>query len=157
MDVFLIVLGVICLLVSLVGTIVPVLPGVPLGYVGLLLLQATDKVQFSTPFLLIWAAVVVVIQLMDTFLPVWTTKWSGGSKAGVLGSTIGLFVGFFFAPIGIVAGPFVGALVGELMAGKAFVSALKSGGASLLGFLGGIIIKLVAVGMMIYYFVAALI
>ena len=142
MEIFLIILGAICLLVGLVGTIVPVLPGVPLGYVGLLLLQATDKVQFSTPFLLIWAAVVVVIQLLDTFLPVWTTKWSGGSKAGVWGSTIGLLIGFFFAPFGIIAGP--------------FVEALKSGAASLLGFLCGTIAKLVAVGLMIYYFVVAL-
>ena len=156
MEIFLIILGAICLLVGLVGTIVPVLPGVPLGYVGLLLLQATDKVQFSTPFLLIWAAVVVVIQLLDTFLPVWTTKWSGDSKAGVWGSTIGLLIGFFFAPFGIIAGPFVGALVGDLIAGKVFTEALKSGAASLLGFLCGTIAKLVAVGLMIYYFVVAL-
>lgn len=157
MDIVLIVLGAVCLLVGLAGAVVPVLPGVPISYVGLLLLQFTDRKPFSPTFMLVWASVVVVVQLLDSFLPVWTTKWSGGSRAGVWGSTVGLFAGFFFGPWGIVAGPFVGALVGELLTGKAFVAALKSGASSFLGFLGGTIVKLVAAGLMVYYFIDALV
>ncbi len=157
MDIVLIVLGAICLLVGLVGAIVPVVPGVPLGYVGLLLLQFTSREPFSLTFLLVWAAVVVVVQLLDSLLPVWSTKWSGGGKAGVWGSTIGLCVGFFFGPWGIVVGPFLGALVGELIAGKEMKAALKSGAAAFVGFLCGTLAKLIASGLMIYYFVAALI
>ncbi len=156
MDTVLIVLGAICLLVGLVGAVVPVLPGCPISYVGLLLLQFTDRAPFSLTFLLVWAAVVVVVQLLDSFLPVWSTRWSGGGKAGVWGSTIGLIVGFFWGPWGIVLGPFLGALVGELIAGKEFKIALKSGAAAFLGFLGGTLAKLIASGLMIYYFVAAL-
>lgn len=157
MDIVLIVLGAVCLLVGLAGAVVPVLPGVPISYVGLLLLQFTDRKPFSPTFMLVWASVVVVVQLLDSFLPVWTTKWSGGSRAGVCGSTVGLLVGFFLGPWGIVAGPFVGALVGELLAGKAFMAALKSGASSFLGFLGGTIVKLVAAGLMVYYFIDALV
>lgn len=157
MDIVLIVLGVICLLVGLVGTVVPVLPGVPVSYVGLLLLQLTDREPFSLTFMLVWAGVVVAVQLMDSFLPAWTTKWSGGSKAGVWGSVIGLLIGFFFGFVGIIVGPFLGALIGELLAGKEFATAIKSGAASFLGFLGGTVIKLVAAGLMIYYFIDALI
>ncbi len=155
-EIVLIVLSALCLIVGLLGAVVPVLPGVPLSYVGLLLLHFTDKVQFSTPFLLIWAAIVVVIQVLDNVLPAWLTKKSGGSRAGVWGSIFGLIVGFFFGPIGIICGPFLGAIIGELLAGKEFEQALKSGGASFLGFIGSTILKLVASGMMIFYFFKAL-
>ena len=112
MDIFLIILGAICLLLGLIGCVAPVLPGVPLSYVGLLLLHFTDRVQFSWQFLTIWAVIVVVIQLLDYFIPAWGTKKFGGSKYGVWGSTIGLLLGFFMGPWGIVVGPFVVAVFG---------------------------------------------
>ena len=151
MDIFLIVLSGIFLVAGLVGCIVPVLPSVPLSYIGLLLLHATDKVQFSTRFLLIWLAVVVVLQVLDYVVPAWGTKHFGGSKLGVWGSTIGLLVGFFFGPWGIVVGPFVGAVLFELFDGKNALAALKAGFGSFVGLLADTILKLIACGMMIYY------
>ena len=65
MDTFLIILGAICLLAGLVGCVAPVLPGVPLSYLGLLLLHWTDRVQFSWQFLTVWAVVVIVIQILE--------------------------------------------------------------------------------------------
>ena len=127
MDIFLIILGSICLLVGILGCVLPVLPGVPLAYCGLLLLHATDKVQFSWQFHVIWAAVTVVVQVLDSVVPIWGTKKFGGSKMGVWGSTIGLLVGLFFGPWGIVLGPFVGAVVFELIDGKNTRLALKAG------------------------------
>jgi uncharacterized protein YqgC (DUF456 family) len=59
--------------------------------------------------------VVVVIQVLDYFIPAWGTKKFGGTKWGVWGSTIGLLLGFLMGPLGIVLGPFVGAVVGELL------------------------------------------
>ena len=115
MDIFLIVLGAICLLLGLIGCVVPVLPGVPLSYVGLLLLHWTERVQFSWQFLVIWAVITIVIQVLDFVIPAWGTKKFGGSKWGAWGTTIGLLVGLFMGPVGIVAGPFVGAVVGELL------------------------------------------
>ena len=115
MDTFLIILCAICLLAGLVGCIAPGLPGVPLSYLGLLLLHWTDRVQFSWQFLTVWAVVVVVIQILDYFIPAWGTKKFGGTKYGVWGSTIGLFAGFFMGPLGIIIGPFIGAILGELI------------------------------------------
>ena len=83
MDIFLIITGALCLLAGLVGCILPILPGVPLAYVGIWLLHATGKVQFSWKFLIIWGIVTAVVQILDAVVPVWGTKVMGGSKAGV--------------------------------------------------------------------------
>ena len=115
MDIVLIVLGAICLLIGLLGSVLPVLPGVPLSYLGLWLLHWTDRASFSWQFLTAWAVVVVVIQVLDYVIPAWGTKKFGGTKWGVWGSTIGLLLGFLIGPLGIVFGPFVGAVVGELL------------------------------------------
>ena len=170
MDIFLIVLGALCLLLGIVGCVAPVLPGVPLAYVGLILLQLTDKVQFTWQFLVIWAVVVVVVQVLDYFIPAWGTKRFGGSKWGVWGSTIGLFVGLLMGPWGVVAGPFAGAVVGELLYISSHTNkgdnaanptplrqALKAGIGSFIGLMTGTIIKLICCGMMTYYFIAALV
>lgn len=174
MDIFLIILGAICLLLGLVGCVVPVIPGVPLSYLGLLLLHFTDRVQFSWQFLTIWAVIVVVIQLLDYFIPAWGTKKFGGSKYGVWGSMIGLLLGFFMGPWwGIVIGPFVGAVVGELIyfnrhpqtaidntnpnQNNNLNRALRAGIGSFIGLLTGTILKCICCGMMITYFVKELI
>lgn len=165
MDILLIVLGALCLLLGIVGCVAPVIPGVPLAYIGLLLLQPTEKVQFSWQFLVIWAVVVVVVQLLDYFIPAWGTKRMGGSKWGVWGSTIGLIVGLFAGPWGIVLGPFLGAVASEWLYihthdkpnPTPLRQALRAGFGSFLGLLTGTIIKLICCGLITYYFVTALI
>lgn len=180
MDIFLIILGAICLLLGIIGCVAPVLPGVPLSYVGLLLLHFTDRVQFSWQFLVVWGVVVVVIQMLDYFIPAWGTKKFGGSKYGVWGSTIGLVVGLFMGPWGIIIGPFVGAVVGELIyfnrhpqttlneteqslnnveqkKNSNLNRALRAGLGSFIGLLTGTILKLICCGMMVFYFVKELI
>ena len=157
MDIFLIILGAICLLVGILGCVLPVLPGVPLAYCGLLLLHATDKVQFSWQFLVIWAVVTIVVQVLDSVVPIWGTKRFGGSKMGVWGSTLGLLVGLFFGPWGIVLGPFLGAVTFELIDGKNTRLALKAGWGSFVGLMTGTILKLICCGLMTYYFIAELI
>ena len=157
MDIFLIILGAICLLVGILGCVLPVLPGVPLAYCGLLLLHATDKVQFSWQFLVIWVVVTIVVQVLDSVVPIWGTKKFGGSKMGVWGSTLGLLVGLFFGPWGIVLGPFLGAVVFELIDGKNTRLALKAGWGSFAGLMTGTVLKLICCGLMTYYFIAELI
>ena len=161
MDIVLIIIGILCMIVGLVGCIVPVLPGVPIAYVGLWVLHFTDKVQFSWGFLLIWGIVTVVVQVIDTVVPVWGTKMMGGSKAGVWGSTIGLVIGLFYGIWGIILGPFIGAVIGELIAQrkkgiKSFKQALKAGSGAFVGLMTGIVLKLITVGIMCFFFVKAL-
>jgi uncharacterized protein YqgC (DUF456 family) len=178
MDILLIVLGAICLLLGLIGCVAPVLPGVPLAYVGLLLLHFTERVDFSWQFLTLWAVITIVIQVLDFVIPAWGTKKFGGTKWGVWGSTIGLFVGLFMGPMGIIIGPFVGAVLGELIyfnrhpqttmnpieqplnntqqpKNTNFNRALRAGFGSFIGLLTGTILKRVCCGMMIAYFVKA--
>ena len=170
MDILLIVLGAICLIVGLIGCVAPVLPSVPLAYLGLLLLHWTSRVDFSWQFLTVWAVVVIVIQLLDYLIPTWGTKKFGGSKWGVWGSTIGLLVGFVMGPLGIVVGPFVGAVLGELLyfnrhpqsadsqQGKNdyLNRALRAGFGSFVGLLAGTLVKVICCGVMAAYFVKEL-
>lgn len=82
MDILLIILGILCLIVGLAGCILPMIPGPPVAYAGLLLLHFTDKAQFSTTQLLLWLAAVVLVQILDYFVPMLGSKYSGGSRWG---------------------------------------------------------------------------
>jgi uncharacterized protein len=158
MDYVFIGLGIIFMIVGILGCVLPFMPGPPLNYIGLLLLHFTTAFQFTDRFLLIWAIITVVVIALDYIIPVWGTKKFGGSKQGVWGSVIGLIAGmFFFPPIGIIIGPLAGAVIGELLAGKDSKAALKSGFGSFVGFLAGTIFKLIASGMMTWYFTKELI
>lgn len=158
MDYVLISLGVIFIISGILGCVLPVIPGPPLSYIGLLFLHFTERYQFSSRFLIIWAAITIVVYALDYLIPAWGTKKFGGSKRGVWGSIIGLVVGlFFFPPFGIIIGPFLGAVIGELTAGKDSGAALKSGFGSFIGFLAGTLLKLITSGMMTWYFFKELI
>ena len=82
MDIFLIILGSICLLVGLAGCIVPMLPGPPVSYLALVFLHFTDKVSFTIPQLFFWLFIVVLIQILDYFIPMFGVKRLGGTPWG---------------------------------------------------------------------------
>ena len=158
MDYFLITLGILFIISGILGGVLPILPGPPLSYVGLILLHLTESYHFSNQFLIIWGVITVVVYLLDYLIPIWGTKRFGGSKRGVWGSIIGLLIGLFlFPPFGIIVGPFVGAVVGELSSGKQSREAFRSGFGSFVGFLAGTMIKLIASGMMAWYFFAEMV
>jgi len=138
---------------GVIGSLLPVLPGPPLAWLGILLTHFASSVQYSTRFLIITAIVMILATVLDYFIPIWGTKKFGGTRAGVIGCTIGLVVGLFFGPLGIILGPFIGALLGELAVNqKELKKALKSATGSFLGFVVGTGIKLVFCGFMAYYF-----
>ena len=155
-DIILIILGILCLLVGLAGCILPALPGPPLSYAALLLLHFTDKVQFSTTQLVVWLIVVVFIQVLDYFVPMLGSKYTGGTRWGTRGCMAGTLVGLFFMPWGIILGPFLGAFIGELLGGSDKKLALKSGIGSLIGFLLGTVLKCAVCGYFIYLFFSEL-
>ncbi|MBK7174880.1 MAG: DUF456 domain-containing protein [Bacteroidales bacterium] len=158
MDITLIIIGSILLLAGLAGCLLPVLPGPPLAYGSLLLLQFTEKEPFSVNFLVIWAIVTTIVVLADYYIPIWGTKRFGGTKGGTWGATIGLVLGLFlFPPFGIIIGPFVGAYLGELINGQDNKLALRSAIGSFIGFLAGTMMKLGVVIIMGFYFIRALI
>jgi hypothetical protein len=153
MDWIWISIGIILIVVGLLGCIVPIIPGPPISYVGLLMLQLTEEAPLTTRILLIWLGVTIAVTVLDYAVPVYGTKKYGGSKQGVWGSMIGLFIGiFFFPPIGLIVGPFLGAIIGEMIAGKDSNNALRAGFGSFVGLLFGTLLKLIASAWMGFIF-----
>jgi len=133
------------MILGIVGAFLPVLPGPITSWVGLLLLHLTDAVPLNKFFLLITLIIAIAIWLIDYFLPALGTKKFGGSKYGVWGSIIGLFLGLIIlGPLGIILGPFLGALIAEISWGKKNKSqALKAAFGSFIGFLFSTGLKLI--------------
>jgi len=145
------------MLIGIIGCLVPVLPGPPLSYLGLIMLHFSRFGDFPSSVLIALAAVTVVVTVLDYIVPVWGTRKFGGSKYGTRGATVGLIVGLFLGPVGIIIGPLLGAIVGELIFKDDMKYALKAGFGSLLGFLTGIGLKLAASFIMTFYFVKELV
>ena len=163
MEIALIVIAFILLLAGILGAVVPGLPGPPLSYAGLILLQWSGFFmsgirRFSVSFLLIWSVITIIVTVMDYFLPSMLIKRFGGSRYATVGSMIGLVAGiFFFPPWGLIFGPFLGAFAGELIHNRsdgtrAFVVA--SG--ALCAFIAGTGAKLAAGSIMLFYAVKAM-
>ena len=156
-DILLVIFGICFLITGLVGCILPAIPGPPLSYIALLLLQVTSFGDYTVKFLIITAIVTLIVTVVDYLLPVWGTKKWGGSRAGIIGSVIGLLVGLLFLPVGIIVGPFAGAVVGELIAGRDSNTALRSGFGAFIGFLLGTGMKLAVSIAFTFYYVKGLI
>lgn len=138
---------------GIIGCLVPVLPGPPLNYIGIILLHFTRFGQFSQTTLIVLAVITIVVTILDYVVPVWGTKKFGGSKYGVRGATVGLMIGILLGPLGIVLGSLIGAFIGEMIYRDDIRYAVKAGFGSLLGFLAGIGLKLAASFIMTFYFI----
>jgi len=159
MGIALIILAFILLLTGIIGAIVPVLPGPPLSFIGLLLLYWSGYSGFTPVFLWIWAGITVLITVLDYILPSLLARQFGGSRAASIGSFLGLIAGiFFYPPWGIIIGSFIGALVGELIHNNNNrTQALKAAFGAFLAFIAGSGIKLIASSIMLYYAIVNLI
>lgn len=159
----LIVAAILLSLIGIVGAVVPGIAGTPFSFLALLAMSFVDGIDYSARFLLIMGIIGAVVFAVDYVVPIWGTKKLGGTKAGVRGSTIGLFLGLFITfvfPIGFIAillGPFIGAYIGEKSAGTADHLAWKSALGSFVGFLLGTGIKIVYACVCIYFIVRDLI
>lgn len=150
----LIILGIVLLIAGLVGSFLPVIPGPPLSWLGLLSLYFIENVPENVLLLVITFGVAVGISVLDYFLPAMGTKKYGGSKYGAWGATVGLILGLlFFPPFGFVIGPFVGAFIAEIIFNKSNTqNALKSAWGSFMGFLVSSFMKfLVCLSFLIIY------
>lgn len=142
MDIALLVIGFLCILIGILGSFLPVLPGPPISWIGLLLLHLTEAVPENWWFLGITLFFALLITIMDYVIPAMGTKKFGGSKAGMYGSIIGLLIGLFLPILGgIIIGAFVGAFVGEMSKNTDQKVALKAAFGSFLGFLTGTFMK----------------
>ena len=144
MEHFLLILSLLLMIVGIIGSLLPALPGPPISWVGILMLYFCPGMETNYWLLGITLVIAVVIGILDYVIPAKGTKYFGGSKYGIWGTNIGLIIGIFAPiPFGFLIGPFVGALVGELIynsqeKGRAF----KAATGSFIGFLAGTFMKL---------------
>lgn len=145
MDLFLILLGFLLMLVGILGSVLPVLPGVPISWLGLLMIYLAPSVPFDWFFLSITFVIAAFLYILDYVIPAIGTKRFGGSRYGMIGATLGLVVGIVAPiPFGIVIGPFAGAFLGELLNTKTRHNALRAAFGSFVGFLASTFMKLFA-------------
>lgn len=157
MEIFIIVMGFLLILAGFVGCVLPMLPGPPLAYIGMLVLQISYRIQFSVTTLVVALILVVISQIIDYVAPIIGTKYCGGGKWGKRGCFIGTVFGIFiFPPWGFIFGPLAGAIIGELLYGKILDDAVKAGFGAFIGFFSGLIIKLLICGFLLYKSVVAL-
>lgn len=164
MDYLLLILSFLLLLAGIAGCILPVLPGPPLCYLALVVVHFSKFADFSGKLFLFLGIITVIVQILDYVVPIWGTKKFGGTRSGIWGSTIGLIAGVLVLPIlgiaigpfgliGILGGPFLGAYIGEKMAGQSSDKALRAAWGSFIGFLAGTFMKFaLAIVISLYYF-----
>ena len=146
MDIFLLVLGFLLIILGILGSFLPVLPGPITSWIGLLVLHLSKSVPMNWTFLGITFAIAFIIWLIDYIIPALGTKKFGGTRYGVIGTTVGLILGLlFFPPFGIIIGPFIGAFIGEMIKdSKDSGRALKAAFGSFIGFLTSTFLKFIA-------------
>ncbi len=143
MDILLLILGFSCMVAGILGSFLPVLPGPSISWVGLALLYFTTAVPTNYWILGISLLITIVISILDYVIPAKGTKKFGGSSYGIWGTNIGLVLGIFAPiPFGFIIGPFLGALIGELLYdSKDHKRAMKAATGSLMGFLASSFMK----------------
>ncbi len=142
----------------LAGIIMPLLPGVQVAWLGMLLFAyATHFAAVTWKVLLVFLVFVILALLVDFVAPLIGAKKYNASKYGIYGAMIGFAVGvLIMGPIGILAGPAAGAILGEIIYGKEPEEALESSKGVLMGFLAGSAVKFSLVLIMLGYMVYAL-
>lgn len=144
MDLVISILAIIAGIVGIAGSILPGLPGTPVSWVGLLILYiwgngtdaAGDPMTMKT--LLIWGVIVLIVSVIDYFVPMYFTKVTGGSRYAERGAMAGLVIGIIFTPIGMILGSFLGAFLAEWYYNRQGIAqALKAAVGSFLGFITG--------------------
>lgn len=154
MTTIIIIICIVLLLLGILGCFIPVIPGPPLAYAALLLVSIFTDYKFEDSFLVQWAGIVIAVTVADFWLQVYGVKKFGGTKKAINGTMIGLFVGILVPiPLGFIIGPFAGAFIGAYMDEKDdMFKVLKIASGALIGFIGGLVLKLVVCVYLIYKF-----
>jgi len=156
MEIGIIILAALLIIVGIVGSIVPVLPGPPIGYGGLLVLHFFTNYGFSTTSLVVVGILTVLVVVLDYVIQIYGVKKYGGGKMAINGTVVGFIVGLVFGPVGMVLGPFLGAFAGALLEKDKTEShspPVKIAMGAFLGFLGGTVLKMVLSFYMAYMYI----
>jgi uncharacterized protein YqgC (DUF456 family) len=148
----------ILMLVGLLGVVLPVLPGIPLSWLGLFIYAiGTGFDRISVTVVVIFFVLMLLTLVLDFALPMLGAKKHKASRLGIFGTFIGFTAGIFVLGIwGLILGPFIGALLGELLSGKKPQQAFRSAMGAFLGFIAGTLFKIVVILTMAGFFIASL-
>lgn len=153
LEVLALIVAIIFFLVGLTGTLFPVLPGAPLIWLGMLIYALiAGFTPFDTVFFVTQALLALVVMGIDYLFSALGSRYFGGSQAAFWGAAVGLLVGLFFFPLGLLVGPFLGATLAELIFGRYSLEALKAGFGAFLGFFMALPAKLLLEAGMITWF-----
>ena len=142
MDIFLLILGLILCLLGIVGSFSPIIPGPITSWFGLLVIHFSKLIPFDNQFLFITFLIAALIFALDLIIPILGLKKLGGSKKGLIGSTIGLLLGLFLAgPLGLLIGSFFGAISGEFVNNNSLKKSLRPAMGTFIGMAVGTTIK----------------
>lgn len=157
-EILLIGLSFLLVAVGVAGVLLPFLPGVPVAWLGMLLFgYVTEFALISWKILFIFLGLTILTMILDGIAPIIGAKKFQASRYGIIGSGAGLIFGILiFGPVGIIIGPFLGALIGELFLGRTEEAALRSAKGTLIGFLAGSAVKLALIVVMLGYLIYAL-
>ena len=157
MEIFLVTLGVLLMILGILGSFLPIIPGPLTSWFGILVLHFTEGVQLSNTFLIVTLVIDILIYVLDYIIPAIGTKRFGGSKEGMIGTTLGLVIGLITPiPFGIIIGPFIGALIGEMIHRNDINKALKAAFGSFLGFIASTFLKFIVAIIYLGLFIAKL-
>ena len=156
MDILLWFVAAALVLIGLAGTLLPILPGVPLVFGGLLLGAWIDGFAHAGwPLLLVLALLTLLSVVVDLAASSLGARRAGAGRAAMLGAAIGTLVGLFFGLAGLVIGPFLGAAAGQFLVRQDLVEAGRAGVGAWIGFLLGSLAKLTLGIAMVLIFVVA--
>ena len=147
METILVIAALILCLAGIMGCIVPALPGPPLNFIGMLLMQWAFA-PFRLRTLLIWTVVTIIVISLDYLIPIWTARKFGATRQGINGALIGMILGMFFTPVGMIGGLIIGSIAGDLLARRTLGQATRAAAGSIFGTFLTIGVKLICAGWM---------
>ncbi len=143
-DTIALIVTILVILVGIAGTVIPFIPGIPLIFISIAAYGWYEGFQvINSKFVVVMAALTILSLVVDYLSTALGASYFGSSKYGVWGAIIGTFVGLVtFPPIGIFLGPWLGACIGEFIAGQEFNKAMRSGLGTVVGLFSGIVFNL---------------
>ncbi|WP_430390867.1 DUF456 domain-containing protein [Dyella sp. 20L07] len=156
MDIALYVLAALLMVAGLAGNILPALPGIPMIFGGIWLAAAVDQYRHLGVWWLVTIGVLGLVGVIVDFVAsTLGAKRVGASRLALWGAALGTIVGMFFGIAGLLLGPFIGAIIGELASGTSVLRSAHVGAATWIGLLFGTLVKLVLSFVMIGLFAFA--
>ena len=152
MDIFICIVGIILCIIAIIGSIVPWLPWPQLSYIATILAQFFMDKPFSRWFIIIWWILMIVLMVLDYYLPIFWTKKFGWSDRWNWGCIIGMIVWMFVGPVWLILWPFAWALVWEYLHKNDLDKSVKPAFGAFLGFLSGVWLKLIVSVILLIYF-----